>query len=246
MAQRFDPNKAQNLLEIEKQFAVKAVEQAQTYWNLIEKVQPRELKLTKYVVDILLPVFTSVPNPGLAGADVSIYLLSRLDDEIFEHTMKAFPEFAEEPHEKLIKLDEEWMKSDDGKKRWREFIEEYKEKVKDHNFGSLIRTDAKEEYGETNTIFGAFSSQLSYYSPLLPASLPPLRGYSEVQPQTIPSLQFITSCHRHHSQFYAIEISRNRLGLNDRAHEVAKAEAEKERLKQQNEKPEKEKSKKRK
>lgn len=29
-------------------------------------------------------------------------------------------------------------------------------------------------------------------------------------------------------QFYAIEIARNRLGLNDGAHEIAKADAEKE------------------
>jgi hypothetical protein len=31
----------------------------------------------------------------------------------------------------------------------------YKDKVKDYNFGSLIRMDAKGEYGEANTIFGA-------------------------------------------------------------------------------------------
>lgn len=44
------------------------------------------------------------------------------------------------------------------------------------------------------------------------------------------------------------QISRNRLGLNDKAHEIAKAEAEKERLKaeKEKEKAEKEKSKKRK
>jgi hypothetical protein len=30
----------------------------------------------------------------------------------------------------------------------------YEKKVKDYNFGSLIRTDARQEYGETNTIFG--------------------------------------------------------------------------------------------
>ena len=47
------------------------------------------------------------------------------------------------------------MKSADGKKRWREFIESYKDKVKDYNFGSLIRTDCRDEYAETNTIFGA-------------------------------------------------------------------------------------------
>lgn len=38
------------------------------------------------------------------------------------------------------------------------FINRYKEKVKDYNFGSLIRTDARQEYGETNTIFGASHS----------------------------------------------------------------------------------------
>ncbi|KAJ7075420.1 DUF757-domain-containing protein [Mycena belliarum] len=152
----FDPNNAQNLIEIEKQFAVKAVEQAQTYWNLIEKVDPKELRLTK------------------------------IDDEIYEDTLKTFPELAEDGHAKLTKLDEEGMKSAEGKERWRVFIESYKKKVKDYNFGSLIRTDAREEYGEKNTIF-------------------------------------VTRI-----QFYAIEIARNRLGLNDAAHELAKAEAAKE------------------
>ncbi|KAG2340411.1 DUF757-domain-containing protein [Suillus weaverae] len=149
--QSFDPNNAQNLIEIEKQFAVKAVEHAQTYWNLLEKVPPRALKLTK------------------------------LDDEIYEHTMSAFPEFNEEDHAQLVKLDEDWLKSEIGKKK----------KVKDYNFGSLIRTDARQEYGETNTIF-------------------------------------VTRI-----QFYAIEIARNRLGLNDGAHEIAKADAEKERSKKE-------------
>ncbi|KAJ7614123.1 DUF757-domain-containing protein [Roridomyces roridus] len=159
----FDPNQAQNLIEIEKQFAVKAVEQAQTYWNLLEKVQPKELKLTK------------------------------LDDEIFEETMKTFPELAEDNYAKLTKLDEEGMKNPEGKERWRLFIESYKKKVKDYNFGSLIRTDARQEYGETNTIF-------------------------------------VTRI-----QFYAIEIARNRLGLNDAAHELAKAEAVKEAEKKEKE-----------
>jgi hypothetical protein len=99
-------------------------------------------------------------------------MVTRLDDEIYEHTMRVFPELSEPPHEKLVRIDEDWMKSADGKKRWRGFIEEYvttlslsflisfstryKEKVKDYNFGSLIRMDAKGEYGEANTIFGAY------------------------------------------------------------------------------------------
>ncbi|KAJ7672480.1 DUF757-domain-containing protein [Mycena polygramma] len=154
---KFDPNTAQNAIEIEKQFAVKAVEQAQTYWNLIEKVDPKELKLTK------------------------------LDDEIYEDTLKTFPELAENDYAKLVKLDEDAMKSPEGKERWRLFIDSYKKKVKDYNFGSLIRTDARQEYGERNTIF-------------------------------------VTRI-----QFYAIEIARNRLGLNDAAHELAIVEAAKEK-----------------
>ncbi|KAH9983374.1 polysaccharide biosynthesis-domain-containing protein [Russula compacta] len=157
MAGTFDPNQAQNLVEV--QFAVKAVEHAQTYWNLLEKIPPRSLKLTRY------------------------------DDEIFEHTLREFPEFADAPHARLVTLDEDWMKSKEGKERWHAFITAYEKKIADFNFGSLIRTDATKEYNETNTIF-------------------------------------VTRI-----QFYAIEISRNRLGLNDLAHEVAKEEARKEREK---------------
>lgn len=164
MTTKFDPNTAQNAVEIEKQFAVKAVEHAQTYWNLLEKVPPRNLKLTK------------------------------LDDEIFEHTMAEFPELAEDSYAKVTKLDEDWMKSTEGKDRWRKFIQSYEKKIKDYNFGSLIRTDARDEYGEKNTIF-------------------------------------VTRM-----QFYAFEIARNRLGLNDAAHELAKREAEKEREREAKEK----------
>lgn len=58
--------------------------------------------------------------------NVHRYSLSdRIDDEIFEHTMKAFPELADPPYHNLVKLDEEWMKSPDGKKRWRDFIERW-------------------------------------------------------------------------------------------------------------------------
>lgn len=55
----------------------------------------------------------------------SLSLSDRIDDEIFEHTMETFPELADPPYDNLVKLDEEWMKSPDGKKRWREFIERW-------------------------------------------------------------------------------------------------------------------------
>lgn len=34
----------------------------------------------------------------------------------------------------------------------------YEKKITDYNFGSLIRTDAREEYSERNTIFGERAS----------------------------------------------------------------------------------------
>ena len=37
----------------------------------------------------------------------------------------------------------------------------YDGKVTDHNFGSLIRTNAEEEYSESNTIFGALREPVS-------------------------------------------------------------------------------------
>lgn len=50
-------------------------------------------------------------------------LVDRLDDEIYEHTMSTFPEFSENDHAGLVKLDEDWLKSEVGKKRWREFCQ---------------------------------------------------------------------------------------------------------------------------
>ena len=53
------------------------------------------------------------------GAELSA---GRHDDEIFEHTLREFPDFATAPHASLVTLDEEWMKSKEGKERWRGFI----------------------------------------------------------------------------------------------------------------------------
>ncbi|KAJ7315762.1 hypothetical protein DFH08DRAFT_942804 [Mycena albidolilacea] len=70
-----------------------------------------------------------------------------IDDEIYEDTLKTFPELAENDHAKLVKLNEEEMKNPEGTEGWR--VQE----VKDYNFGSLTQTDAHQEHGENNTIF---------------------------------------------------------------------------------------------
>lgn len=143
----FDSEQAENLEDIEKQFAVKAVQHMTTYWGLLENVPGSKLKLTK------------------------------LDDEIYEHLKRDFPEFDPE-----ATINEDEMKSRRGKERWRNFMMAYEKKVDDYNFGTILRSNPKWEYGNEETIF-------------------------------VPRMQF-----------YAVEIARNRNGLNDWIHEKHKSE----------------------
>ncbi|WFC95672.1 D-lactate dehydrogenase (cytochrome) [Malassezia brasiliensis] len=118
----FDPNQAENLPEIEKQIAVRCVEHAQTYWNLLERIKGSKLRLTKY------------------------------DDEIMAEFEAILPDvFGNDQAVRVINEDD--MKSAQGKTKWREFIAKYEKKVADFNFGTLIRTNASDEYTQTNTIF---------------------------------------------------------------------------------------------
>ena len=48
---------------------------------------------------------------------------SRLDDQIYEHLEKDFPELFVEPYEHIAVLNEDAMKSKEGKEKWRKFIE---------------------------------------------------------------------------------------------------------------------------
>ncbi|KAH8639188.1 DUF757-domain-containing protein [Alternaria alternata] len=90
----------------------------ETYWKILEKVPGSKLRLTK------------------------------IDDEIYEHLKKDFPEF-----DASATLNEDEMKSKDGKERWRKFISEYEKKVEDYNFGTMLRASPKMEYSQEGTIF---------------------------------------------------------------------------------------------
>ncbi|KAL8742370.1 MAG: hypothetical protein Q9190_005135 [Brigantiaea leucoxantha] len=114
-----DPEQAENFEDMEKQFAVKAVQHMTTYWAILEKMKGSQLRLTK------------------------------LDDEIYDHFSREFPEF--DPSETI---DEEKMKSKSGKERWRNFMMAYEKKVDDYNFGTMLRSNPKYEYGEKETMFG--------------------------------------------------------------------------------------------
>ena len=75
--------------------------------------------------------------------------LTRMDNEIHEHFRKEFPEF--DPKDTI---DEDKMKSKEGKERWRNFMMTYEKTVEDYNFGTMLRSNPTFEYGEKETIFG--------------------------------------------------------------------------------------------
>lgn len=95
------------------------VQHMTTYWSILEKIHGSKLRLTK------------------------------MDDEIYEHFKKEFPDF-----DPAATIDEDEMKSKEGKERWRNFINQYEKKVEDFNFGTMIRANPAMEYGEKETIFG--------------------------------------------------------------------------------------------
>ena len=75
--------------------------------------------------------------------------LTKMDDEIYEHFKETFPEF-----DPAATIDEDQMKSKEGKERWRNFMMQYEHKVEDYNFGTMLRKNPKVEYEEKDTIFG--------------------------------------------------------------------------------------------
>ncbi len=97
--------------------------QLETYWAILEKVRGSTLRLTK------------------------------LDDDIYEHLQKDFPEF-----DAAETIDEDKMKSKAGKEQWGNFMMAYEKKVDDYNFGTILRLSPKSEYGEKETIFGLYTS----------------------------------------------------------------------------------------
>ncbi|XP_037034596.1 protein PBDC1 [Bradysia coprophila] len=102
----------------------------------------------------------------LCSVDPRGLRLTPYDDEIYTTFRQDFP------HMDVKCIDENEIKSAEGKVKWRSFIEKFN-KLDDYSFGSLIRTDASREFGPDNSILVI------------------------------------------RIQFWAIEISRNREGLND-------------------------------
>ncbi|XP_071448369.1 protein PBDC1 [Hetaerina americana] len=103
----------------------------------------------------------------LCSVDPKFLKLTPHDDRIYSLFREEFPDF------KVENIKEDDLKSEDAKKKWRPFCEEFKGVVEDYNFATLLRLNCGEDYSEENSIL-------------------------------------VTRI-----QFYAIELARNKEGLND-------------------------------
>lgn len=131
--------------------------------------------------------------------------MCRHDDEIYDDFIKSFPEYASKDWDGVV--DEDEMKSAEGKKRWREFMMRYEKKVGPFTLSSAnfrwIRIISEVFYGyplKWNTRRRLRFLVLSHYG-------------EESCWSEVPRMQFL-----------AIELGRNRLKLNDWIHEESKKE----------------------
>merc|ERR1719153_35826 len=72
---------------------------------------------------------------------------TQIDQELYDSFRENFPDFNIET------VDEESMKNKEGKEKWRNWCEQYKERVQDYNFGTLLRLDPSDDYTEKNSCF---------------------------------------------------------------------------------------------
>ncbi|XP_033215113.1 protein PBDC1 [Belonocnema kinseyi] len=103
----------------------------------------------------------------LCSVDPKLLRLTPHDDLIYKTFRETFSDL------KVDVINEDELKSEEQKKIWRPFCEQFKGVVEDYSFGTLLRSDCNLDYSETNSIL-------------------------------------VTRI-----QFYAVELARNREGLND-------------------------------
>ena len=143
--------------------------------------------------------------------------LTKIDDDILEHLKRDFPEF--DPAETI---DEDAMKSKEGKERWRNFMMAYEKKVDDYNFGTMLRSNPKWEYGEKETIFGACPWDYLEGRLLTTDAVPRMQFYAVEIARYVRSPTHLVLL----SQYWT-DPCRNRLGLNDWIYERAQQQSSK-------------------
>ena len=110
---------------VEAIWAMKAMEHAEIYFNLLCSVDPKFLKLTPH------------------------------DEQIYKSFRDVFHDL------KVDKINEDELKSSEGKAKWRPFCEQFKGFIEDYSFGTLLRADSGEDYSEENSIL---TTRIQFYA----------------------------------------------------------------------------------
>jgi hypothetical protein len=76
----------------------------------------------------------------------------RVDDDIYSSFRQTFPDIS------VARIDEDAMKSVEGKELWRPLLMSFEHNVEDFNYLTLLRIDASGDYSEANTTVGMLSS----------------------------------------------------------------------------------------
>ncbi|KAI6462495.1 hypothetical protein MCOR15_004611 [Pyricularia oryzae] len=103
------------------------IQHMETYWKILKNKRGSQLRLTK------------------------------IDDEIYEHLKKDFPEL-----DPAVDIDEDVMKNKENKERWRKFLNFYDKKVEDFNFGTMLRKNPKDDVEVENRII--FVPRMQFYA----------------------------------------------------------------------------------
>ncbi|KAL8609320.1 hypothetical protein ACOMHN_048876 [Nucella lapillus] len=125
-----------SVLNADELMGVKSTLQADNYGNSADIEYNWAIKAGDHA-DVYLNLISSV--------DPSCLQLSPFDDELYTKFRKNFPDM------KIDVIDEKEMKSGLKKLAWREFIEGFKGRVDEYNFGTLIRLDCTKGYSEENS-----------------------------------------------------------------------------------------------
>ncbi|XP_012215893.1 protein PBDC1 [Linepithema humile] len=110
---------------LEAVWAIKAMDHAEVYFNILCSVDPKLLRLTPH------------------------------DEQIYKAFKDTFPNM------KVDKIDENELKSPEGKAKWRPFCEQFKDIVEDYSFGTLLRADCTGDYSEENSIL---TTRIQFYA----------------------------------------------------------------------------------
>lgn len=91
----------------------------------------------------------------LCSVDPKLLRLTPHDDQIYKIFRETFPDL------KVNKLNENELKSPEGKAKWRPFCEQFKDVVEDYSFGTLLRINCEGDYSEENSML---STRIQFYA----------------------------------------------------------------------------------